>query len=256
MEIITDLTKLQVVAGPLEFITDRGIEKEEGEKIIKKLKAFLNKNKNVVAITAPQLGIDKRVFCMRFADTIKTFINPVITKKTKHVIRPETFASMPGQEILISRPEEVTVVYYTDEFKYEENKLLGIAARVFDQSAQLLDGVTPDIMGVATDVEQCGSLWDLSDEDMQILVTKYKEIVAARANSFKKDLIAKNPALEKQYNELRFTEKVINGEANIVGKGMSKRGQAVAALSLKRNQQQIDLANRANRVRFINRKGR
>jgi hypothetical protein len=29
---------------------------------------------------------------------------------------------MPGKEILITRPEELTVVYYTEDFKYEENK--------------------------------------------------------------------------------------------------------------------------------------
>ena len=49
---------------------------------------------------------------------------------------------MPGQEILITRPEEITIVYYNDEFKYEENKLLGAAARLFDQSAQLLESLS------------------------------------------------------------------------------------------------------------------
>ena len=39
---------------------------------------------------------------------------------------------MPGKEI-IARPEEITVVYYTDDFKYEENKLVGPAAAIFDQ---------------------------------------------------------------------------------------------------------------------------
>ena len=167
MELITDLEKLQEAAEPLEFLTEKGVEKEEGNKIISDLKAYLDNTRTEVAIAAPQLGINKRIFCMRFQDTIKTFINPVITKKAKWNIQPESFSSMPGKEILISRPEEITVVYYTDEYKYEENKLLGIAARVFDQSCQLLDGVTPDILGVVSDIEEDGSLWDLDDEEMK-----------------------------------------------------------------------------------------
>ena len=254
MKIITDLEKLQAVAEPLEFITEKGIEKEEGDEIIKKLKSYLDKDRTVVAITAPQLGIEKRIFCMRFQDTIKTFINPVITKKAKHVVQPETCSSMPGKEILISRPEEITVVYYTDEYKYEENKLLGIAARVFDQSCQLLDGVTPDILGVVTDLEEDGSLWDLSEEEMKQIKDIYSQIVQKRLEALKAK-VDEDPELAKKYKQLQFAEKVINGDAAIVGKSPdSKKGQAVAALSLKRSRQAGHLANRADRVHFINQK--
>ena len=252
MEIITDLEKLQVAAEPLEFLTEKGIEKEEGEKMTGELKAFLDKDRTIVTIAAPQLGINKRIFCMRFQDTIKTFINPVITKKAKYIIQPETFSSMPGKEILISRPEEITVVYYTDEFKYEENKLLGIAARVFDQSCQLLDGVTPDILGVVTDIDEVGSLWDASEEEMKQLKDMYSQIVQKRLEALKAKVDA-DPELKKKYNEFLFTEKVINGDAAIVSKSPdSKKGQAVAALSLKKNQQMNDAYNNAQRIKVAN----
>ena len=51
---------------------------------------------------------------------------PIITKKKGVNIVIETCASMPGKEIVIGRPEEITVVYYSDEFNYEDNKLVGI----------------------------------------------------------------------------------------------------------------------------------
>ena len=41
MSIITTLEKLQKPAEPLQFLTDKGIEKEEGEAIIKQLKDVL-----------------------------------------------------------------------------------------------------------------------------------------------------------------------------------------------------------------------
>jgi len=252
-EIITDIEKLNKAVEPLEFLTEQGIEKEEGEEIIKQLKDYLDKDRTVVAVAAPQLGIEKRVFCMRFQDTIKTFINPIITRKAKYKIQPESFSSMPGKEILISRPEEITVVYYTDEFKYEENKLLGIAARVFEQNCQLLDGITPDILGVVSDIEEDGSLWDLDDEELAQIKEMYKQIIDARTAAMQAK-VKDDPELEKKYNELKFTEKVINGEANIVGKGVSKKAQAKAALSIKSISQQERLNKRNQRVHFINQK--
>lgn len=249
MSIITDLEKLQKPAAPLEFLTENGVEKDEGEAIIKQLKDFLGDNKAVIAIAAPQLGIDKRIFCMRFNDAIKTFINPVVTKKLNYVIQPETFSSMPGKEILITRPEEITVVYYTDEFKYEENKLIGIAARVFDQSCQLLDGITPDVLGLVSDVNEDGTLWDLTDDEMKQIIEIYKQYIDAKAKALETQ-IKGNVELEKKYKELQFTEKVITGHANIVGKDVSKDAQAAAAISLKKANQANGAANRAQLMKL------
>lgn len=251
MDIITDLEKLQVPAEPLEFLTEKGVEKEDGEAIIKQLKEALEANKTIVALAAPQLGINKRIFCMRFNDQIKTFINPVVTKKLNYVIQPETFSSMPGKEILITRPEEITLVYYTDEFKYEENKLLGIAARVFDQYAQLLDGITPDILGLVSDIDEDGTLWDLTDEEMKQVVEIYKKYIDAKTKALEAE-IKSNPDLEKKYKELQFTEKVITGHANIVGKNVSAKGQATAALSLKKANEANKAVNRIQVARVAN----
>ena len=252
-KIITDLTKLSSASEPIEFLTNTGIIREEGDEIVKTLKEWLSKTKTEVAIAAPQLGINKRVFCMKFQDTVKTFINPIITKKANYVIQPESCSSMPGKEILISRPEEITVVYYTDEYKYEENKLLGIAARVFDQNCQLLDGITPDVLGVVSDIEEDGSLWDLDDEEMKQIKDMYSQIIAARGQSLAAR-IKEDPELAKKYNEFLFAEKVMSGEAAVVGRSASRKGQAAAAMSLRAANQGKTAAQRAQRVHFINQK--
>ena len=71
-ELITDLEILSKPVGPLVFSTDKGIEKEEGLKIIADLKEVMDANPDLVALAAPQIGIDKRVFCIRFDNDIKT----------------------------------------------------------------------------------------------------------------------------------------------------------------------------------------
>ena len=251
MSIITTLEKLQKPAEPLQFLTDKGIEKEEGEAIIRQLKDVLEADKTLVALAAPQIGIEKRIFCMRFKDTIKTFINPIVTKKSQYVIQPEVFSSMPGKEILITRPEDITVVYYTDVFKYEENKLLGIAARVFDQSCQLLDGITPDVLGLVSDVEEDGTLWDLNDEEMKQIIEIYKQYIDTKTKALEAK-IKTDPELESKYKELQFTEKVINGHASIVGRDVSPKAKAAAAVSIKRADQQVKAANRARLIQVVN----
>lgn len=256
-QIITDVKKLAVSAAPLQFLTEQGVEKEEGTEIISKIKESMEADKTILALSAPQIGINSRIFCIRFNDIIKTFINPIVTKKDKYEIRPESFVSMPGKEILITRPEELTVVYYTDEFKYEENKLLGAAARLFDQHYQLLDGILPSELGLVSDVETDGSLADLSEEEIKQVTEIYKQFIKVKTEALQKE-IRENPELEKQYNSLKFTEKVINGDAAIVsGDGSpktNKKAQAIAAISLKKAEQANKAAHRAQLNNFLRNK--
>lgn len=258
VEIIKDIEALKEPAKPLEFLTEQGTEKEEGLEIIGKLKEAMEADSTILALSAPQIGINARIFCIRFADQIKTFINPIVTKKGKYEIKPETFVSMPGKEILITRPEELTVVYYTEEFKYEENKLLGAAARLFDQHCQLLDGVVPAELGLVSDVEADGSLADLSDEEIAQVTEIYKQFIKAKSAALKTE-IEKDPDLEKAYKQLKFTEKVITGEALVISDEDEKRHKAANKLATKSMIQQAKVekaVNNANLKQFLRRKGK
>ena len=258
VEIIKDIEALKEPAKPLEFLTEQGTEKEEGLEIIGKLKEAMEVDSTILALSAPQIGINTRIFCIRFADQIKTFINPIVTKKGKYEIKPETFVSMPGKEILITRPEELTVVYYTEEFKYEENKLLGAAARLFDQHCQLLDGVVPAELGLVSDVETDGSLADLSDEEITQVTEIYKQFIKAKSAALQTE-IEKDPDLEKAYKQLKFTEKVITGEALVISDEDEKRHKAANKLATKSMMQQAKLekaVNNANLKQFLRRKGK
>lgn len=260
-KIITNVEELTKAALPLRFLTEAGPEKEEGTTIINSIKEAMEADKTILALSAPQIGIDSRIFCIRFNDTIKTFINPIVTKKSNYIVKPETFISMPGKEILITRPEELTVVYYTDEFKYEENKLLGAAARLFDQHCQLLDGVLPSDLGLVSDVETDGSLADLSEEEIAQVIEIYKQFIKVKTAGLQKQ-IEEDEEIKKQYNTLKFTEKVINGDALVIsgeGKDAEKRhkqAQSVAALSIKGAMQAEKQAYRANLNNFLRNKGR
>ena len=145
-EIILDTTKLLTVSEPFEFITDSGQDESavsEMKTVIADLKEILNNTNSIIAISAPQIGINKRVFCIKFNDVIKTFINPIVKRRsTEKFINVET--QLDGEStVYICRPKEVEVTYFTDEFKVEDNKLLDQAAAIFMQQYNLLDGIIP-----------------------------------------------------------------------------------------------------------------
>ena len=259
-EIIIDLDKLREPVYPLEFLTSTGTDKTVGEPIIKDIKDIMDSDKTILALSAPQIGINIRIFCIRFNDTIKTFINPIVTKKAGIVIAPETSVSMPGKEILISRPQEVTVVYYTDEFKYEENKLIGPAARVFDQMAQFLDGIVPDTLGLVSDVAQDGSLADLTEEEMNEVVDFYKtKFIPARMQLYKDSVSAEE---QKAFDQLKLAEDIINGRAKIVESeaevkariNANKQAVKSVAMSGRINQLNKKAENRAQLAHYLQRK--
>lgn len=213
-ELITDIEKLEV-AEPLKFITDTGIDRAKGDEIIKDLKEILEANPEMITLAAPQIGEPYRIFCIRFNDTIKTFIDPIIKKKQGGKLVVETCSLLPGKEILLTRPEEITVVYYTDEFTYEDNKLVGPAAAIFDQQIQLLDGILPSDLGLVSDIKEDGSLFDLTDEEFEQVREIYKQFIQIKAEQACAETAA-DPELEKQYKQLKFAEDVINGRSLIL----------------------------------------
>ena len=213
MNIITDLEQLRVPAEPLTFLSESGANTKEGEEIVQQLKNTMSTRDDIIALGAPQIGINKRIFCIRFNDQIKTFINPIITKKKDLSIVIETCVSMPGKEIVIGRPKEITVVYYNDEFKYEDNKLIGIAAGLFDQQAQLLDGVTPADLGLVSDIEVDGKI---EEDDLADVVDFYKNtFLPSRIDALNKTFKDDEEA-EKTLKQLSFTEGVINGRITVI----------------------------------------
>lgn len=226
--LIKDLNVLRKPSEPLEFITETGVDKAEGLEIINQLLEVMNKHKEFTALAAPQIGIKKRIFCIRFSDTIKAFINPIITKKIGNSVCVETAVFMPGKEILIARPEEITAVYYTEDFKYEDNKLLGAAAQLFDQQAQLLDGILPDDLGLVSDIEQDGSLADATEEEMRQYVEMYKKYIEAKTSAYLSTISEEE---KLTYRQLKFAEDVITGKTQVVEnqKTFANRAQRRAA---------------------------
>ena len=212
--IIKDLEKLREPSEPLKFIDEDGMHIEEGKEILAQLLDVFEKNSEIIALAAPQIGINKRIFGIKFNDSVKFFINPIITKKSGLVIAPEAFSSAPGKEYLIGRPKEITVIYTNKDFTYEDNKLLDGAARVFDQMIQLLDGVLPSDLGLESDVEIDGSLANATEDELAEYCEIWKQYVNIKLAKLEEE-ISSSESIKKIYHDLKISESVINGRIEV-----------------------------------------
>lgn len=214
-EIITDKSIFQEPAQPLILLKqDNSLNEDQGREIVQALEQTITE-KQLPALNAKQLGYNKRIFSIRFNDTVKTFINPVITKKSKMQIIAETNSSFPGEEFVLCRPQEITVVYYTKDFKYEENKLLGAAAALFDQQYQLLDGILPHELALVSNIETDGCVADLADSQFQQVKELYKQLIQVKLGKMQQT-IQTDQTIHQTYRQLKFTQDVINGRTQVV----------------------------------------
>ena len=256
--IITDVEKLMQPSEPLTFLSDDGAKTEEGTEIINKIKEVMLSDESILALAAPQIGINKRIFCLRFNDQIKTFINPIITKKKGLTITIETCTSMPGKEIVIGRPEEITVVYYNEDFNYEDNKLLGAAASLFDQQAQILDGVLPSELGLVSDIETDGKI---EEDDLKDIIPFYKDTFLPSKLASLNKAISADEDLEKTFKHLKFTENVINGRITVVesksetkSKAKAKKAANMTLANMRKTEKAMQKAEFTNFVKGISKK--
>jgi peptide deformylase len=256
-QIIINPEELQP-SEPLTFLTEDGAKTDEGKEIVSKLKEVLTENSELLALAAPQIGINKRIFCLRFNDQVKTFINPIITKKKGLNVVIETCASLPGKEVVIGRPEEITVVYYNEDFKYEDNKLIGVAASLFDQQAQILDGVLPSELGLVSDIETDGKI---EEADLVEIIPFYKDtFLPSKLASLNKVIEADEEAV-KDFKQLKFTEGVINGRIAVIEseeetakRAKAKKAANKAIIGINRAEAAAQKRDFANYVKNISKK--
>lgn len=179
-KIITDLEKLSTRAS--ECILQ---DEENLNQTIKWIKDILYADDNLVALAAPQIGVDSRLFCIKFSGgDIRTFINPMI-KGTKgmHLSR-EKCISIPDKEFIIPRNDEVEVIYQTPTAKIEENIMKDVVGEVFQQMVQLLDGVLLSDIGLEV-VEG----WDeATEEEREEVIKVYLDGLKVANEGLKKDI--------------------------------------------------------------------
>lgn len=118
-------------------------EDDDYQGVIKNLIQVLKASKDGVGLSAPQIGLFKRVIVVQDSnEDIVPLINPEIIESSKdNVYGKEGCLSFPGHYFVIERPKEITVKYLDGEFKEQTTTFKNFQARIVCHEIDHLDGI-------------------------------------------------------------------------------------------------------------------
>lgn len=188
IEIIQDLEKLSERSDEINVAKKGKIVQETNIK----LKRII-KEKNLTALSAPLIDVPYRIMCVRFADTIKCFVNPLIEKAEGLTLSREVCECLPGKQYIRPRNTKIKVIYSTPLGKIETVQFAGKAAIVFQHQVDHLDGLLLSDVGLEI------------DEDFDKATDKEREEII---NMYLDSLDIKRKALEKEIQEDKESKKL------------------------------------------------
>jgi len=111
-----------------------------GERLlIQAMITTMHKNKGL-GLSAPQVGINQRIFVVDIGDGPLALINPQILKKSGASLLEEGCLSIPGINVKIKRPEVILVKYLDENNNVGTKEYSNLMARVILHETDHLNG--------------------------------------------------------------------------------------------------------------------
>ena len=165
----------------------------------------------ITALSANAIGYDKRIFCIKFDEEIKTFINPVIVSAKGLQLSREKCTSLPGREFIVPRNTDISVMYQRPMGKVESRQIVGLAAFIFQHELQHLDGVLLSDFALEIDED-----WDkATDEEREEVLKYYLDSLDIKAKELDQE-IQEDPDLKRVSDAIDFMTSVYKGETKLV----------------------------------------
>lgn len=205
-DIITDEIQLSERAEEIDTLREGQLLQE----IVKYLKRTLRKREDLFALSAPAIGYNKRVFCMKFEnDQVKTFINPIIESYSPNGMQlsREKCSSIPGKEYIRVRNNDIRVIYQKPTGEAESNRLLGKAALVFEHEMDHLEGVLISDIGL----EIIPEFDTASEEERAEVIKEYLDSLDIRLKQTNEE-IQNDPELKQIDDATKFMTGILTGE--------------------------------------------
>lgn len=116
------------------------LNQEEREKISMQLLA-LCKQLNGVGLSANQVGIDNRVFCVKMAGYEETFFDArVVSSSDETTMFKEGCISQPGVFITLKRPQSIVLEYTDAKGERKSTMFAGITGRIIQHEYDHMEG--------------------------------------------------------------------------------------------------------------------
>ncbi|WP_300924606.1 peptide deformylase [uncultured Clostridium sp.] len=206
-EIITEIEKLNERVEEIDPRKENSLMRE----IILELKEIV-RDKNLVSLSAPQIGYNKRIFIINFKGDLRTFINPIITEVKGFELSKEQCPSLPGKTYIRPRNNDIKVVYLTPLGKIQEQRFVGKAATVFQHEVDHLDGLLISDIGLEIDDDFEKS----SEEERLEIINAYMDSLDIKHADINKK-IEEDENLKQMSDAIEFMTKVQKGEVQFDG---------------------------------------
>lgn len=206
--IITDLCELDKLgrSEEVQLNDDNKLIRE----IVANIKRTMRKN-NLVSLSAPAIGYNKRIFCIDFSDQeIKTFINPLVTRAEGIELTREVCSSIPGKEFIRPRNSLIEVMYQTPLGKIKSRIFKGLAAHVIQHEIDHLDGVT--LADIGLEIED--DFNTATDEEKFEIINMYLDSLDLTKSELEKDF-TQDESLRKEYEADKFVELLAQGKIEV-----------------------------------------
>ena len=213
MEYITDIEEL--VQSSIEIDTKK--DNKKMREIITELKYRIGKD-NLTALSAPQIGEKYRIFCIKFtekkgkkaSETIKTFINPIVTGIKGIVVDREADICIPNKQFIIVRNNELSLLYQNPLGNNLSQKFSGKSSAVVQLMMDHLDGVLLTDLGLEIDEK----FDEASEEEKNELIEAYLNSLDVYKKQVDEE-IENNKELKSMQDAVKFIQSVRNGETKL-----------------------------------------
>lgn len=218
VKIVDDVSKFQ---DRVDEILDNKLY-EDVKHTVSMIKERLKVDKDLVALCAPQVGVNLRLFVVKTSganmDKFKVFVNPmVVTGEGLHLSR-EVNASFKGKQFIIPRKDKVHVAYQTTDGHVDSETYIGVYGEVVQQMIEMLDGIT--LFDYGFDLDDVGgpeAFDKASKEEKEQVIQMYLDTLKEYSSDLKTE-IDSNPELKKINDTIEFTSKMLSGEIKPVDK--------------------------------------
>ena len=211
--IITDIDKLSARADEVNLEADKFLI----ETIVSNLKSTLRANSKLSSLTAPQIGYNRRIFCINFEGDIHTFINPMITDSKGLALVKETCISIPGKVFIRPRNEEIVCTYQTPTGTNEVNRFKGLASQLFQHAMDHLEGIS--LLDIGLEIDDAFD--KATDEERNELLDAYMKTLDTKKKALDEE-IEKTPELKQISDAIKFMEGVQTGKITLEDKDNKK----------------------------------
>lgn len=205
-QIITDYEQLSDRCDEIDVKKENALMRE----IILAIKDTMKVN-DLLHLSAPQVGYDKRIFVIKFGEEYRTYINPIITSVKNIGLSEERCSSIPNMRFIRPRHNSITALYQTPLGKTEQKQFIGQAALVFQHCIDHLDGMLLSDVGLEIDED-----FDNATEDERAEVIKmYLDSLDMKAEELNGE-ISGDEELTKISDAIKFMESVATGKTQVV----------------------------------------